>query len=93
MDKGEALDVLKKHLMQYRGRSHRELQALLKEPDVLVVTGPSGTEYQIEIQAVWDGRRGGNVRVFGTIDDGGWRAFLPLATDFMMAPDGTSIGE
>jgi hypothetical protein len=29
----------------------------------------------------------------GAIDDGGWRAFIPLSADFIMAPEGRFVGE
>lgn len=35
----------------------------------------------------------GAIRVIGSIDDGGWRAFRPLSDDFIRAPDGTFVGE
>ena len=39
------------------------------------------------IQIHWDGRRGGDIRVIGLIDDGGWRAFIPLSEGFITGPD------
>ena len=57
------------------------------------MVGTSGTVYQLEIQAVWDGRKGGDLRVMGSIDDKGWRAFAPLISDFIVRPDGTFVGE
>ena len=58
------------------------------------VLGPSGTKYKIEVEAVWDsGTKGGDLRVIGSIDDGGWRAFHPIGRDFIMAPDGKFVGE
>jgi len=49
--------------------------------------------YQIEIQVFWDSWPGGNVRVMGAVDDGGWRAFIPVSRGFIMAPDGSFVGE
>ena len=34
-----------------------------------------------------------NLRVMVSVDDGGWRSFAPLSDDFIVAPDGTFIGE
>jgi hypothetical protein len=42
----------------------------------------------LEIQIQWDNNPGGDVRVMGAIDDGGWRAFLPLSSDLIMTPYG-----
>jgi hypothetical protein len=66
---------------------------LLKEQDVFEVAGASGAVYQLEIQAVWDGRKKGVLRVRGSIDDEGWRALAPLVSDFIVRPDGTFVDE
>jgi hypothetical protein len=58
--------------------------------------GPSGTQYQLDIFAFWDGGRravGGDLRVSVVIDDGGWRAFVPLVEDFIISPTGGFVGE
>lgn len=48
--------------------------------------GDSGTDYQIEIEVMWDGKGGGDLRVLGSIDDGGVRAFCPLCDSFIVTP-------
>ncbi len=52
-----------------------------------------GILYQIEIQAYWDDKPNENIRVMGSIDDGGWRAFSPLSDDFIKSPNNEFIGE
>jgi hypothetical protein len=49
----------------------------------LVIKGASGATYKVVIQGWWEGKRGGDVRIVGLIDDGGWRAFVPLSEDFI----------
>ena len=93
MDKVEAKAVLSALLADYRATSYSELQHLLGTQDVMEVTADSGAEYQIEIQAIWDNKEYGNLRVMGLIDDGGIRAFFPLTDDFIMTPDGEFVGE
>ena len=44
-------------------------------------------QYQIEIQITWDHKPGGDVRVLAAIDDGGWRAFMPLSADLILTPE------
>jgi hypothetical protein len=71
----------------------------MKDIDAFQVTGDSGTIYNGEIQAFWDsGKKTGNLRVLACIDDGRFRwRFLPVVTpmceSFIMAPDGSFIGE
>jgi hypothetical protein len=48
--------------------------------------GPSGVEYQIEILILWDSTPNGVIRVLGFIDDGGWRAFVPLTDSILKCP-------
>ena len=84
MDRNEAHGLLHRQLDRYRTRSHRELQLLIAEPEVVELVAPSGTWFCIEVLAVWDSQVGGDIRVIGSIDDGGWRAFKPLTDDFII---------
>ena len=89
MDKKEALQILSRVLEGYRAEPYDTLVNLIDgEPVTMEETGPSGQRYQLEIQAVWNGRHGGPVRVFGSIDDGGWRALSPLTDCFIKSPSG-----
>ena len=54
-------------------------------------TGPSGQPYEGHIPVFWQGGADGPVKVIGSIDDGGWRTFVPLMTDFTVTPDGTVL--
>ncbi len=89
MEHEEALYLLNTKLDEYRKLSHAEVAAKIGSEQVVEVTGPSGTACQIEIQIVWDRKPNGAVRVPGAIDDGGWRAFLPLTRDLLISPDTT----
>ena len=93
MDKKEARRILEEQLEGYRELYYKELTKLIGTVETFQVVGDSGTQYQLEIQAFWDDRPNGNLRVLGSIDDGGLRAFVPLSVDFILAPDGTFIGE
>jgi hypothetical protein len=55
--------------------------------------GSSGVRYQVEVQAFWDAGRPGDLRVRAAVDDGGRRAYRPLRRDFILAPDGSFVGE
>ena len=93
MDSQEAHAIVDKELQRYRVMTYRDLQRLLKERDLLEIHGPSGASYQLEVEAVWDDRPGGNLRVFAHIDDRGLRALAPLTEDFIIAPNGSFVGE
>ena len=57
------------------------------------VAAPSGNRYQIEIEVFWDDKPNGDVRVIGCIDDGGLRAYFPLAEAFIKNPSDEFVGE
>ena len=90
MDKDEARKILAHELARYRAMSYADLKGRMGDVDAFETKGPSGAEYQIEIEVMWDGKPDADLRVMGGIDDGGLRsAFSPLTDDFVIAPDGT----
>jgi hypothetical protein len=94
VDKREARDLAEVVLASLRSEPYDTLVGrYLDNPEVRELAGASGATYQIEIQAFWDSGEPGDLRVIVAIDDGGWRAFRPLATDFIMAADGSFVGE
>ncbi len=93
MDKGEAKDVILGELLQYRNKPYSELVSLIEEVNAYEKNGPSGSKYQIEIQLMWDDEEGGNIRVWGSIDDGGIRAFSPMSECFIKSPADEFIDE
>lgn len=93
MNKEEALNILRPVLTRYRKSSYSDLVGLIGRQETIEVTGASGTRYQVEIEAFRDDKISGNIRILGTIDDGGIRALLPLCQDCIIAPDGSFIDE
>jgi hypothetical protein len=88
MNRDEALSLLDAHLDKYRKLSYAELSAMIGHEEFPEVVGPSGTEYQIEIQVFWEHKAGGDVRVMGSIDDGTFRgAFRPVCEDLIVRAD------
>jgi hypothetical protein len=93
MDNDEAMIVLEGELEKYRKKTYWELVELMGEIYAYEKEAYSGRYYQVEIQLVWDLKQGGDLRVIGSIDDGGWRAFFPLTHGFLMNPDDQIVGE
>jgi hypothetical protein len=87
MDREEALGLLNAKLDDYRQMTYSELISKIGTNQVVEVGGPSGTEYQIEIQVMWDHKPNGDIRILGAVDDGGLRAFMPLCSDLIVRPD------
>jgi hypothetical protein len=89
VDKSEARQVAQAQIAELRRQSWTELRdSYLDKPGSTEVTGASGAEYQLEIQAVWDGKPNGDLRVIVAVDDGGLSAFAPISESFIVAPDG-----
>lgn len=93
MDHDEARRVLARELEGFRNVPYAELASMLDQTKHIDATGPSGTKYQVEIEVMWDDEPVGHLRVIGAVDDGGWRAFVPLTDSFILRPDGTFVGE
>ena len=93
MDRNEARQLLETQVEEWRHRSYAELSQEVGRWRRFETTGPSGQHYEGHIQVFWQGGAQGPVKVIGSIDDGGWRTFVPLMTDFTVTPDGTVLGE
>jgi len=85
----EAGRLLLTKLAEYRGLDYEDLASRIGTEERFEIVGPSGSEYQLEVLFLQDDPQGGAVRVMGSIDDGGWRAFCPLCDSFAVAHDGT----
>lgn len=95
MDKDEARAVADSALAQRRVQSYESLvEKFLDKSESYEVPGDSGLRYQVETQGIWDrGEAAGDLRIIASVDDGGLRAFAPLSRDFIIASDGSFVGE
>lgn len=94
MNKGQAKKIIQADLESYRAKPYSELvQMIDAQPITKEFTSTDGKRYQIEIQAFWDDKPNGNIRIVGAIDDGGWRSYVPLTDDFIKSPSNEFIGE
>jgi hypothetical protein len=95
VDEVEARSVLDRRVADLRRQSYVDLKAAwFKQPDCEQIQGLSGAEYQVEVEALWDDRDAQTLRILASVDDGrGWRAFSPLTDSFIVAPDGSFVGE
>ena len=80
MNKTDALRLLGEQLQLWRERSWKDLRGEVGQSLHFEVTDDSGTWYQGDVQVVWDDLPDGAIRVIASVDDGGWRAFVPLRT-------------
>lgn len=87
MDKVEAQKILSKQMERFGRRDYYELQKLVesKHVEAFEVNGATGTRYGVEVQFFWDNGGKSRVRVVGSIDDGGIRAFFPLTQTLLVS--------
>ena len=93
MNSAEAEKLLKARLAKLRALSYKELAARVDSVLTEEVARDSERSWQLEFEVVWDDEPQGNIRVNGTIDDGGLRAFVPLTDGFVKSPAGEIVGE
>jgi hypothetical protein len=93
MNEVEAKEILGAELSRYRRRSYTELLSLVDRSETFERVSRSGVTYQLEMQVFVDDESRRTLRVMGAIDDGGWRALKPLCADFIVASDGSFVGE
>ena len=86
MNERAALECLATERAQLKSLTCEELTALVDEPRSKWVTGSDGRKYQLEIQVFWDSKESRNLRLMLSVDDGGWRAFIPLTDSFIVSP-------
>jgi hypothetical protein len=86
VDKQIALACLAVESAELKRKSYADLAELIDNPRSKVVMGADGKQYQLEIQAVWNARKDGDLRVIVAVDDGGLRAFMPLTDAFLVSP-------
>ena len=86
MNTQEARHLLAEELAAYEEKNYAELVSLIDEEFHFARQGPSGAQYQIEILIMWDSTPNGAIRILGSIDDGGWRAFVPLTDSILKYP-------
>ena len=82
MNKSLAISILEPELDKFFDKSWDELKTQIgEEPHADEINGSDGVEYQIEIQCFWDDKKGGSIRIMGSVDDGGFRAYFPITRD------------
>ena len=88
--KAEAEELLRGRIADIRKRPFGELVKLIDIADTFEIKGQSGKDYGIEVNAAWDDNEETRLRVYGSIDDGGFRAWLnwgPLIQGFFAFAD------
>jgi len=85
MNRTKALSILRAEAAKYAGRRYNDLIHLIDNSINEPVLGPDGVEYQIEAGAVWDDMPNGQLRLFFSVDNGGFSAYFPVSRTSLIA--------
>ena len=92
MNRVEAREILKEELDEFAARPYDDLALLVGNPQVMEVATPSQMRYTIQFELFFEGDRKENLRIMGSIDDGGMRfRMMPLTETVIKKPDGSII--
>lgn len=78
----EAKRLIEAMVSQYKDLSYIQLLSWVEDRKIetMEVTGDSGTEYQVELEALWDDKPKGNIRFLGSIYDDSHSRVLKIKT-------------
>lgn len=89
MNNAEAQAILDERLTAFARRPYSELAALVGRAEADTVRGDSGVDYQLEFTVFYDdAATRSDLRIVGSIDDGGWRAYVPLTKTLRVRSSG-----
>jgi hypothetical protein len=93
MKRNEAAAIADQHLRPYRARTYDALLTLLQHREFFEGRTDTGDRYSGVVYALWDDRPQGNLRVWADVSWGGHSDFAPVTQTFIIAPDGSFVGE
>jgi hypothetical protein len=93
MNREEAVQIADEWLAKFRSEPYAVLVARIDRDRLGEEITRGNTWYQLKLLCVWDSDPGGDVRVIASIDDGGFRSFVPLCRDFIKRSDESFVGE
>jgi hypothetical protein len=93
LDRVEAGTLLAAELQHYRKMQYAELKPRIGSSERKEIIGQSGVHYQFVMSAFWDGETDRDIRIIGSIDDGGRSAWRPMTDSFILSPSGKFVGE
>lgn len=86
MDRKEASILLSEALAMEVSKGYRTLVPRVGTSVSTKITSLTGREYDVKIVVAWDDEPGGDLRVIGNIDAGGFRAFFPVSDSVLVEP-------
>jgi len=94
-----AYDFINQEISLLRRQSYSDLVARIGKCEHKEFVATDGNRYQVETEVFWDSpglfgfKRGADIRVLVSADGGGISTVFPVSDSFIMAPDGSFVGE
>ena len=95
MDPKTARRLIEDELALLRTRGYEWLRdELLRKPRAREVFDSTGNRYEVEVEAFWDDKPAGDLRVIVSVSGGRfWRTLFPFSDSFIISPTGDFVGE
>jgi hypothetical protein len=91
MNKVKVQSILEEQFSKFVRQSYAQLAELISHPKHITVQASSGVQYQIEFNIFYDSGAREDLRIVGSINSGGWLAFMALTKTLIMKPTGELI--
>jgi hypothetical protein len=89
-----ARGIIEERLKHLRQVPYAELLKRRGETHFECIPGATGREYRVETSVLWDRpKKKDNLRVMVSVAGGGVSALKPMLDDFILAPNGSLVGE
>jgi hypothetical protein len=92
MNREEALEAVRIAVAEFEGRAHADLVGIIGTPHFREHVAASGRKYAVEVSACWNDAPNQVLRLWFSVDDGGWRRWLPLTKCGLVEPGATFDG-
>ena len=93
MDKRKAEQLAETELESYRSLQYETIAAKLGTQECFERETEDGNKYSVEVDFFYDDAEERNIRVTAMISNSFWTSISPFSSDFIVAPDGSFIGE
>ena len=94
MNKQEYIEELNELIPKYKKRTYDEWKMRVVNklgPEHIEYKNKDNVDLQVVVDQFWDDKRKETIRITFAIDDGGWRAFLPVCLSEIINPDNTYV--
>ena len=93
MNNVDAKKLAERELEGYRKLSYQEIVSKIGEPEIFERIDDEGEPYRVEIEFFYHSADMNDIRVSAAVSYSFWTDLVAVSSDFIIAPDGTFVGE